>query len=69
MNTINFDIYPWVLTEDEEAIALDNFSIFASESGMTLDHTESELNHAEEQWLSEINYKKAIGDQPCQSTS
>ena len=61
--------YPWVLTEDEEAIALDEFSIYASESGMTLDHTDNDMEAAEEQWLLEANYKKVIGDQLCQSTS
>jgi hypothetical protein len=63
------NIYPWVLTEDEEAIALDNFSVYASESGMTLDHTDNEMSDAEERWLEEVNSKKAIGDQPCHSTS
>ena len=51
MNIDLLDSLPWLLTDDEIAIAEEQFDIYASESGMTLDHSDNELDQAREEWL------------------
>jgi len=51
------DYLPWVLSDDQIAIAEDQFDIYASESGMTLDSSDNELEQAKEEWLLEANAK------------
>ena len=51
MNIDLTDNIPWVLSDDEIAIAEEQFDIYASESGMTLDHSDNELDQAREEWL------------------
>ena len=46
---------PWLLDEDQQAIVEDRFESYASETGMTLDHTENDLEQAREQWVLEAN--------------
>ena len=48
---------PWVLDDEDIAIAEDQFYIYASESGMTLDSSEDELEQAKEEWILRANYK------------
>ena len=51
------DSLPWMLDDEDIAIAEDKFDIYASESGMTLDSSEDELEQAKEEWLLEANAK------------
>lgn len=55
MNIDLTDNIPWVLSDDEIAIAEEQFDIHASESGMTLDHSDNELDQEREFWLQVAN--------------
>ena len=55
MNIDLTDNIPWVLSDDEIAIAEEQFDIYASESGMTLDHSDNELEQEREFWLQVAN--------------
>ena len=57
MNIDLLDSLPWLLNDDQIAIAEDEFDIYASESGMTLDSSDIELDLAREAWLLEANAK------------
>lgn len=57
MNIDLLDSLPWLLNDDQIAIAEDQFDIYASESGMTLDSSDIELDRAREAWLLEANAK------------
>lgn len=61
MNIDLIDSLPWMLDDDDIAIAEEQFAIHASESGMTLDHSDNELDRAREEWVLEAN-EKAFAD-------
>ena len=57
MNIDLIDSLPWMLDDDDIAIAEEQFEIHASESGMTLDHSDNELDQAREEWVLKANEK------------
>lgn len=61
MNIDLIDSLPWMLDDDDIAIAEEQFEIYASESGMTLDHSDNELDQAREEWVLKAN-EKAFAD-------
>lgn len=60
LETLPIENFPWVLSEEEAAIAEDCFSEYAWEAGLHYDHTENDMDFAQEQWVFEANAKKLL---------
>ena len=66
MNIDLTDNIPWVLNDEEIAIAEEQFWIHASESGMTLDHSDNELDEEREFWLQVANAEEFARRNNCE---